>query len=87
MKITTFGELMEHLGYRNERQSEVKCIEFARLQEQFRSAWNYGHAAGVEETQDEYHHAKEKEIAEGHDADTGLYLDSCTRECKRRIRL
>jgi hypothetical protein len=87
MKIQSFGELMTHLGYAGERPTSIKCVEMARLTEQFRSAWNYGHAAGVEETQDEYHHAKEKEIAEGHDAESGLYLDSCTRECKRRIRL
>jgi len=65
----------------------------ARLTKQFRTAWNFGHAIGQREAMDEYHAKRIKEIedaeqskAKGLTADAGLYVDSCTRECKRRLR-
>jgi hypothetical protein len=87
MKITNFGDLLKHLNYTAERPSAIQCLEFSRLIEQLRSAWNFGHAAGVKETQDEYHEKAlqairetARVVAQGHVADAGIRVDSGTKD-------
>lgn len=63
MKIQSFGDLLGHFGYSDEKPSKVVCIEISKLTEQLRSAWNFGHSIGQREEMDEHHREEAAEAA------------------------
>jgi len=99
MKIATLSDLLQHLGLAQKPPRHIEVHSIGEICDWIKAAWNFGHAAGVKETQDEYHAKEIEAIAEAdmaeakaNAADAGLYLaafqasQTCTRECKRRLR-
>jgi hypothetical protein len=99
MSIQSFSDLLTHLGLGDKPPRRIECRTTSEITDWLRAAWNFGHAAGVKETRDEYNAKALLEIeeadyavqaeAQGYVAEPGVYLaasERCTRECKRRLR-
>jgi hypothetical protein len=78
MKITCLGDLLANFGYAEEKPTKVICIEIAKLVEQLRMAWNYGHSIGQREEMDEHHRAEAADAAEGLAAEPRVHLGAVT---------